>query len=81
MTRGSVNPIVPPCQDPKSDFHIKKHKKVDELTSTFEFDTFEQFEKSPNKKGIGCDPETEDDSKEDIKCEEEEIANITMMTM
>lgn len=66
MTRGSRNPIVPPLKDHESTFHRKKDKKVDESSSTFQFDKFESFKRTPNKKGIEYEPGTERESEEEV---------------
>lgn len=79
MTRGSRFPIVPPLEDPKSAFHIKKDKKIGESSRTFQTNNFESFEKTPDKKRIGyeLETETEDNSEDEIKRVVEEIADIS----
>lgn len=81
MTRGFKTQIVPPLEDHESTFHKMKNKEVRESSSTFEFEKFEHFEKTPRKKGTGYQPETEDDAEDDILSEVEEIADIAYTTM
>ena len=58
MTRGSNTPILAPFNDPKLEFHKKKTTKLGESSKrTFE-SKFEYFEKTPNKKELGYEPES-----------------------
>lgn len=79
--QGSNFPIIPPLEDLQIVFHKKKYKRVNESSSSFQLDKFKSFEKTSDKKGIGYDPGTKSDSKEEVKSKVKEMAGITTMTM
>lgn len=83
MSQGSKFPIVPPLEDPKFPFRKKKNKKVGQSSSKFKIENFEIFEKTPDMKGIGYEPETEtkDKSEDEVKSKVEEMEDIMRMTI
>lgn len=78
MTRGTTFKLVPPFEDLEAEFHKKKDKNEGKSSSSFKSDEVATFEKIPDKKDIGYEPETKNDSEEEFKSKRDNMMEDIM---